>query len=205
MEPAAITEEVKKSNLRGPGRRRLPDRDQVVVHPQEPHRARSTSSSTPTRASRGRSRTATCSSAIPHALIEGMLIAARAIRSARRLRLHPRRVRAAVAPLQRGGEGGVRRRPAGQGLRHRRAPRRGRVHLRRRDRTAVVAGRQEGLAEDQASVPSHQGRLRRSRRSSTTWRRSAACRPSSRGAPSGSPGSAPRRRAARGCTRCPAA
>ena len=38
MEPAAITEEVKKSNLRGLGGAGFPDRHEVVVHPQGPHR-----------------------------------------------------------------------------------------------------------------------------------------------------------------------
>ena len=67
MEPAAITEEVKKSNLRGLGRRGLPDRASSGGSSPRARPRRSTSWSMPTRASPARSRTATSSSATPRA------------------------------------------------------------------------------------------------------------------------------------------
>ena len=137
----------------------------------------------------------------PHALIEGMLIAARAIRSATRLRLHPRRVRRALAPVRGGRARGVRGAVPRRRLRHRRASRRGRVHLRRGDRPHLVARGQEGLAEAQAAVSGDQGRVRRADHREQRRDALPACRTSSTAAPSGSPGSAPRRRAAPGCTR----
>ncbi len=85
------------------------------------------------------------------------------------LHLHPRRVRPAVADLLGGGGGGGGGRPArpehhGDRLRpsDRRPPGRRRLHLRGGDRAAVVAGGEEGLAEDQAAVPRGEGRLRAS-------------------------------------------
>jgi len=88
------------------------------------------------RASRGRSRTATCSRR-PHALIEGML-ARRAI-ARPSLRLHPRRYSsrgAASARRQEAYDAGL----SGMDSRSWFIVR-GRVYLRRRNRTAVLAGR----------------------------------------------------------------
>ena len=145
----------------------------------------------------------------PHALIEGMLIAARAIRSAlgfvyirgeyvqpwRRLQRRPSRRRTTPACWAniRGG------------LRHRR------VH---RGAGAYICGEETGLLSSlegkkgwpkiKPPFPGDQGRLRPA--DHRQQRRDARCVPPHhrRAARSGSPGSAPRRRAARGSTRCPA-
>ena len=60
MQPAALVDEVKKSNLRGRGGAGFPTGHEVVVHPQG-RQARSTWSSTPTSPSRAPARTASCS------------------------------------------------------------------------------------------------------------------------------------------------
>ena len=108
MEPAAITDEVKKSNLRGLGGAGFPDR-------RRSGRFIPKSSTAPmylvVNADEGEPGTFKDRYLLerdPHALIEGMIIAAYAIGSPQGLHLHPRRVRAAVAALQRRGEGGLR-------------------------------------------------------------------------------------------------
>ena len=62
MTPAQIIDEVSQCESPRSGRRRLSDRQEVVLHSEGQRRSRSISWSTPTRASRGRSRTATSSS-----------------------------------------------------------------------------------------------------------------------------------------------
>ncbi len=152
-----------------PRRRRLPDRDEVELHPQGLDRAEVPGDQ------RGRGRAGHVQGPLPARARSprpdrGHDHRGAGDRLARRLRLHPGRVREAVAGVQRRGEGGVRRRAArpehpglGLRLRHRDPSRRGRLHLRRGDRPAVVARGQEGLAQDQAAVPRDQGRLRAAR------------------------------------------
>ena len=74
--------------------------------------------------------------------------------------------------------------------RHLPAPRRGGVHLRRRDRADRKPGRQAGLAADQAAVSRPSKARSASRRSSTTSRRWPASRTSSTAASTGSSRSA---------------
>jgi NADH-quinone oxidoreductase subunit F len=81
MEPAAIIDEVKKSNLRGLGRRGLPDRHEVVVHPKD-HTGPVYLVVNADEGEPGTFKDRYLLERDPHALIEGMLIAARAIRSA---------------------------------------------------------------------------------------------------------------------------
>ena len=148
-----------------PRRRRLPHRDQVVVHPQgldgaevprgqrRRRRARDVQGPLPPRARSPRPDRGHADRRARHRLPQG-------------LRVHPGRVRAAVADLQRGGPRGLRRgllgkkRSARVRLRRGGPPRSRRVHLRRGDGAPLVARGQEGLAEDQAAVPGRQGRLR---------------------------------------------
>ena len=178
MEPAAITEEVKKSNLRGLGGAGFPTGTKWSFIPKN-HTGPVYLVINADEGEPGTFKDRYLLERDPHALIEGMLIAARAIRSALGLRLHPRRVRAAVAPLQRGREGGVRRRPA-----------RARASTssctaapaptsaaRRPDCCRRWKARRAGRRSSLRSRPSRAPSARR--RSSTTWRRSAACRPSS--------------------------
>ena len=148
----------------------------------------------------------------PHSLIEGVIIAAFAIRShfaviyVRGEAVHAhRRLVAAVA-------GGLRRRlPRHRhprlGLRPRagRARRRRRLHLRRGDGAAGLARGLPRPAAAQAAVPRRRRPLRRPDGRSTTSRRWPACRSSSAAAPTGSRSSARRSRPARRSTRCPAA
>ena len=83
------------------------------------------------------------------------------------LRLHPRRVREAVAGPGRRGQGGLRggaprqEHPGlGLRLRHRAPPRRRRLHLRRGDGAPVLPRGEEGVAQDQAALPRGQGSVR---------------------------------------------
>ena len=62
----------------------------------------------------------------------------------------------------------------------------------------------KGWPKIKPPFPAVKGAFGAARPSSTTSRRSRRCPTSSTAAPSGSPGSAPRPRAARGSTRCPA-
>ncbi len=96
----------------------------------------------------------------PHQLIEGCLIGAYAIQRDARLHLHPRRVLRGGADPGAGDRGGVRGGLRGQerdGQRHRprrhAAPRRRRVHLRRRDRADELAGGPPRRAAAQAALP----------------------------------------------------
>ena len=102
----------------------------------------------------------------PHALIEGMLIAARAIRCGDGLRLHPRRVRGALAAvLARPSARRTRRGLLGQGLRHRRPSGGRRVHLRRGDRAASRRSRARRAGRS-SSRRSRRSRARSARRPS---------------------------------------
>ena len=127
--PTAITEEVKKSNLRGLGGAGFPTGVKWGFIP----KGATAPKYLVVNADEGEPGTFKDRYLLerdPHALIEGMIIAARAIGSHTRLRLHPGRVRAAVAGLQRRGQGSLRRRAArqehpglGLRLRHRDPPR----------------------------------------------------------------------------------
>ena len=103
----------------------------------------------------------------PHQIIEG--IADRVVRDRLppRLHLYSRRVQARLRDLSRSGRAGARRRLPRQGdlrieLRSRDhdPPRRGRVHLRRRDRAAQLARRPARRAASQAAVSGDQRALR---------------------------------------------
>ena len=103
----------------------------------------------------------------PHALIEGCAIAAYAIGGGALLHLHPGRVHRAVGRHVGRGRGGVRRRRAGrqrvrqrQADRHGAAPRRRRLHLRRRDRDDELDRGEARQPAHQAAVPGGGGRLR---------------------------------------------
>ena len=170
-EPAAITEDVKKSNLRGLGGAGFPTGTKWSFIPKN-HTGPVYLVINADEGEPGTFKDRYLLERDPHALIEGMLIAARAIRSALGLRVHPRRVRAAVAPLQRGG---ARRRttPAcsGHGLRRSSctaapaptsAARRPDCSPRSRARRA---GRRSSLRFPPSRAPSAR------RPSSTTWRR----------------------------------
>ena len=182
MEPAAITEEVKKANLRGLGGAGFPTGVKWGFIPKG-----STGPEVPRR-ERRRGRARHLQGPVPPGARSARADRGHADRGAgHRLALGFVYIRGEyVQPwrdLQRGGAArpttpAARQEHPGLGLRlrHRDPPRRRRLHLRRGDGAALVAGGQEGLAEDQAAVPGRQGRLRRSRRSSTTSRRSAACR-----------------------------
>ena len=151
-----------------PRRRRLPDRAEMVVHAQaagdgRPHYLV---------VNADESEPGTCKDREimrhdPHLLVEGCLIAGFAMGAAHLLHLHPRRVH----PRARAAGGGGRRRPIEAKphrqeqrprlrLRHRRPPRRRRLHLRRGDGAARKPGRQEGHAAAEAAVPGQYGPLR---------------------------------------------
>ena len=205
-----ITEEVKKSNLRGLGGAGFPTGAKWGFIPKSSTGPESTSSINADEGEPGTFKDRYLLERDPHALIEGMLIAARAIGSPLGLRLHPRRVRAAVADLQRGGQGGVRGGAArqehpglGLRLRHRGAP---------RARAPTSAARRPGSSPRSRARRAGPRSSRRSRRS-----RAPSAQPTivnnvetiaavpphhQRAARSGSPASAPRPRAARGSTRC---
>ena len=162
MEPAAIVEEVKKSNLRGLGGAGVPHRRQVGLHPQGLDTRPEVS-----RDQRGRggarapSRTAICSSGSPRA-DRGHDHRGARHRLAPRVRLHPRGVRASVARVpEQGSARGLRRRTPS--ARTSRSP--GSISTSsctaapvptsaaRRRASSVLARGQEGLAQDQAAVP----------------------------------------------------
>ena len=100
MEPAAIIEEVKKSNLRGLGGAGFPTGTKWSFIPKN-HTGPVYLVVNADEGEPGTFKDRYLLERDPHALIEGMLIAARAIRCRARLRLHPRRVRRALAALQR--------------------------------------------------------------------------------------------------------
>ncbi len=180
MAPAAIVDEVKKSNLRGRGGAGFPTGHEVALHPQG-RQDRSTWSSTPTSPSPAPARTASSWRYDPHLLIEGMLIASYAL-GCKHAYIYIRGemireakvVQRAVDEAYAAGYLGKAHSTAGaarlQARRHR-APRRRRLHLRRGDRAAQLARGQARLAAPQAAVPGGQGPVRRSRPSSTTSRR----------------------------------
>ena len=129
-----------------------------------------------------------------------------------RLHLHPRRVREAGAHPREGDRRGARGRhhraeaPRQEGLRPRdpRAPRRGRLHLRRGVGAARVARGQEGLPAAEAARSRPSSACGASRPSSTTSRRSPTSPGSSRTAATPSPRSASASRAGRGSSASPA-
>ena len=103
----------------------------------------------------------------PHALIEGTAIAARAIDCHLALHLHPRGVPVAGPGAAAGARRGVRRRLPrqrhhGRRLRprHRAAPGRGRLHLRRGDGAALSPRGVPGPASPAAAVPGGGGPVR---------------------------------------------
>ena len=200
MEPAAITEEVKKSNLRGLGGAGFPTGDEVGFIPKSApgpvYLVVNADEGEP-----GTFKDRYLLERDPHALIEGMLIAACAIGSPlgfvyiRGEYVQPWRVFSAAV------QGGVRRRAAGhehprRGLRPRSSSTAARAPTsaaRRRGSSppsrARRAGRRSSRRSRRSRAPSA------SRRSSTTSRRLPRAAHHRRAAPSGSRGSAPRRRA----------
>ena len=119
----------------------------------------------------------------PHSLIEGVIIASYAIRANFAVDLHPRRGRATppggcAHAVERGVRQGV---PRQEHPRQRLRPRRGRpqrsgrLHLRRGDGAARLAGGLPRPAPAAAAVPGHARPLRLARPWSTTSRRSPAC------------------------------
>ena len=180
----------------GPRRRRLPDRPEVELRAHGRGRAAvpSTSSPTPTRWSRARSRTALLLEGDPHQLIEGMIIARYAIQAdvayifLRREYPDSRagRLTRAIAEAHAAGYLGENILGSGFSLE---------LHL-HASAGRYMCGEETGLLnalEGQAGQPARQAALSRrssacgaSRPSSTTWRPSATCRTSSTTAPSGS-------------------
>ena len=170
-----------------PRRRGLSDRAQVELHAAAVHRARSTWSAIPTKASPARSRTATSCATTRTSLIEGMAIAAYAMGCARRLQLHPRRDLGRLRALRRSARGSAR-----GGL-----PRQ--QHPRQRTSASIcttitATARTSAARKPRCSSRSRARRASRassrrsrratastaSRRRSTTPRRSPRCRGSSR-------------------------
>ena len=137
----------------------------------------------------------------PHQLIEG--IVDRGVRDPVQpgVRLRARRVRARLRPARRRrsrtrarkGFLGTNILGSGFDLEHRRAPRRGRVHLRRGDRAARVARGRAGHAAPQAAVPRDRGPLREADRRQQRRDAVDACRTSSRWAARSTPRSASNR------------
>jgi NADH-quinone oxidoreductase subunit F len=164
MEPAAITEEVKKSNLRGLGGAGFPTGVKWGFIPKG-----STGAEVP-RGQRRRGRAGTFKDRYllerdPHALIEGMLIAARAIDSRlgfvyiRGEYVKPWRIFSAA--VKEAYEAGPARNIQGSGFDFDIVIHRGRAPTSAaRRRAPLLARGQEGLAQDQAAVPRDQGRLR---------------------------------------------
>ena len=123
----------------------------------------------------------------PHQLLEGIVIAAYAIQCnlafvycRGEFALGYDRLPQAIA--RREGEGLPRQRHPRFGFRprHRRAPRRGRVHLRRRDRAARVARGRAWHAAAEAAVPRDRGALREADRRQQRRDACRRCRTSSR-------------------------
>ena len=195
MGPAAIVDEVKKSNLRGRGGAGFPTGMKWGFVPKDA-KTRSTSSSTPTSPSRAPARTASSSTGIRTCCIEGIDHLGVRARLHAQLHLHPRRDDARVRRPAAGRRRGLRqaatsaRTSSARGLRarHHRAPRRRRVHLRRGDRAAQLARGQARLAAAQAAVPGGQGPVRqpddRQQRRDHRQRARSSSRRAARGSPS---------------------
>ena len=136
----------------GDGRRRLPDRQEVGDGPRRRTTRSSTSSATPTRPSPGTFKDRQILAEQPHLVIEGMLIAMRAVGAQQawvfiRHEYEPEEQRAA-----RGARPRPRRRSARRRL-DRRLHLAGRLHPRRGDRAARVHGGPPRRAAQQAAVP----------------------------------------------------
>ena len=200
----AVIDEVKKSNLRGRGGAGFPTGLKWSFIPKDNPKPRYLAS-TPTRASRAPSRTATSWTRPPPADRGGGHRRLRH-RRAHRLHLHPRASSSGPAERLRGGaRGGL---PAGMlgpqlagsgyALDIYLVRGAGRLHLRRGDGAARVAGGQARLAPAQAALPRRGGPVRQPHHGEQ--RRDAGQPAGHRRArgPSGSPSSAPRRAAARG-------
>ena len=207
MEPAAITNEVKTSGLRGRGgagfatgvkwsfiNRDTPGPKYVVVNADE---------SEP-----GTAKDRYILENSPHMVLEGILIAAYAV-GANQAWIYIRGEYDEPYRMLVGGDrarraqGLPRAQAVRQGLpaRHPHVPRPRRIHLRRGDGAARVA-RGQARAAAIASRRSPPSRARGAgRRCSTTWRRWPPCRRSSTWAAPSTPSSAPRSRPARACSR----
>jgi hypothetical protein len=212
MEPAQVTDEVKKANIRGRGGAGFPMGMKWGFLPRSPARSPTTSSSTPTRASRARSRTAPSWRRIRTSVIEGMhhrrayaigaheAVTSTCAASCTFCRRHAR-VRHRRGPRQ-----GL----PGQGhLRASHYPvevyvhtRRRRVHLRRRDRAAQLPRGSPRRAAAEATVPGGEGRLRHAHDREQPGVHRLRARTSSRSAATSGPLSAAscRRTAARAST-----
>ena len=181
MTPEDVVELVKPSELRGRGGAGFPTGLKWSFLPEEPSRARSTSASTPTRASRARSSTA----------CRWNSIRTRCSKASSSVATPPGRRTAYIYlryeyPLVPAADAGghrrvLRRRLPGQEhprqrvLARRLHPsRRGGLRLRRRDRADRKPRRQAGVAADQAAVSRPSKGSSASRPSSTTSRRSPA-------------------------------
>ena len=98
---------------------------------------------------------------VPHRLIEGCLDRGARDRVEGRLHLHPRRVPARVRGPRRRAVDEAQRGRTARRRRHRRPPRRGRVHLRRGDGAARLARGAARAAAAEAAVPAGARALRR--------------------------------------------
>ena len=134
----------------------------------------------------------------PHRFLEGMLIAAWAV-GIDDVYVYLRDEYAACRAILDARDRGARGRSAVPAAAHPPAPRRRRLHLRRRVGDDRVDRRQARHAAAAPAVRRAGRALRAARRSSTTWRRSTGCATSSRRARRGSPGTAAT--AARACAR----
>ena len=178
MQPAALVDEVKKSNLRGRGGAGFPTGMKWSFIPKEAKTVYLVVNA-------DESEPGTCKDREllaydPHLLLEGMLIASYAL-GCKHAYIYIRGEMMREATHRRGGDRrGLRGRAARQGspgrgrrvqAGHHAAPGRRRVHLRRGDRPAELAGGQARLAAPQAAVPGGAAACSTRRRSSTTSRR----------------------------------
>ena len=172
MEPDEVIDEVKKSGLRGRGGAGFSAGMKWSFIPKGEGQARSTWSATPTSPSRAPSRTALLMEYDPHQLIEGCAICCYAIGcSTCYIYIRGEYTKATEileARLKEAYAAGI----LGENIlgsrlqaRHVRPPRRRRLHLRRGDGPARVAGGQARPAARQAALPRRRRRLRRARRS----------------------------------------